>query len=154
MREFFVLNVVLIFLFSCGNRVDKHTEAFDLVKKERMMSGDTGFVSKETILRAMKTEPPQDDKISDEWTNFKIETENKISSNEIKIKKIKFLSYTNSSLYQKLTRLEGNNRDLKERLKKYENEVNLKWKTFKISMTDTVNEIDINIDNINSSQLK
>ena len=71
----------VLFLISCGSHKQKVDDAFDRVKKERMLLADTNFVSKEIIQESMKTVPVKTKETLDEWTKFKIETENKIRLN-------------------------------------------------------------------------
>ena len=136
----------VIIISSCGSHVKKPDDAFDLVKKERMMSNDSGFVSKEIIQESMKTEQVKKTEVLDEWTKFKLETEKKIRLNENKIKKIRDLSDINGSLRKKLTKLEKDNNNLKSRMDEYNEEVKAKWEMFKASMSHNANEIGIELD--------
>ena len=135
-----------IIITSCGSHVKKPDDAFDLVKKERMMSNDSSFVSKEIIQESMKTELVKKTEILDEWTKFKLETEKKIRLNEIKIKKIRDLTDLNGNLRRKLTKLEKDNDNLKSRLDEYNEEVKARWEMFKASISHSANEICIELD--------
>lgn len=134
-----------IIFTSCGSHVQKADDAFDAVKKERMMSNDSNFVSKEIIQESMKTELVKKDETPDEWTRFKIETEKKIRLNEKKIKEIEGLPDASASLLRKVTNLEKDNNALRIRMDEYNEEVKVRWEKFKASMNHNVNEIDIKL---------
>lgn len=134
-----------IIFTSCGSHVQKADDAFDAVKKERMMSNDSNFVSKEIIQESMKTELVKKNETPDEWTRFKIETEKKIRLNEKKIKEIEGLPNANASLLRKMKSLEKDNNALRIRMDEYNEEVKAKWEMFKASMNHNVNEIDIKL---------
>jgi hypothetical protein len=136
----------VLFLTSCGSHKQKVDDAFDRVKKERMLLADTNFVSKEIIQESMKTAPVKTKETLDEWTKFKIETENKIRLNGTKIKEIKALPNANARLLKQVADLEKNNNDLKIEIDKYNEEVKVKWELFKVSMNHHVNEIGIELD--------
>jgi len=131
---------------SCGSHFKKPDDAFDIVKKERMMLNDSSFVSKEIIQESMKTELVKKTEILDEWTKFKLETEKKIRLNEIKIRKIRDLTDINGNLRRKLTKLEKDNDNLKSRLDEYNEEVKARWEMFKASISHSANEIGIELD--------
>ncbi len=130
---------------SCGQRVQKPDDAFDLVKKERMMSNDSNFVSKEVIQASMKTEPVKKIETQDEWTVFRLETEKKIRLNETQIKKIKELPDISANSRKKLSKLEKDNNNLKSMLDEYNDEVKAKWEMFKVSINHSANEIGIEL---------
>jgi hypothetical protein len=140
----------IIMITSCGPRVQKTDDAFDLVKKERMKSDDSSFVSKEVIQASMKTETVKTDIVKktetpDEWTIFRLETEKKIRLNENQIKKIKELPKVNANSRKKLSKLEKDNNNLKSMLDEYNDEVKAKWEMFKVSMNHSANEIGIEL---------
>ena len=93
-------------MISCGPRVQKPDDAFTLIKKERMLSDDSSFVSKEVIQASMKTQPVKKSETADEWTKFKVETEKKIKQNTNNIQKIKEMPDMNNNMRKKLTSLE------------------------------------------------
>ena len=132
-------------LISCGSHEQKPDDAFDRVKKERMISNDSNFVSKEIIQESMKTELVKKTENLDEWTKFKIEAEKKIHMNEKKIKEIRSLPNVNASLLRKVAILEKDNNDQRMRIDKYNEEVKVKWEMFKASMNHNVNEIGIEL---------
>ncbi|MEK7720346.1 MAG: hypothetical protein AAB347_12225 [Bacteroidota bacterium] len=135
----------IIMITSCGPRVQKPDDAFDLVKKERMMSDDSSFVSKEVIQASMKTEVVKKIETPDEWTIFRLETEKKIRLNENQIKKIKELPDIKANSRKKLSKLEKDNNNLKSMLDEYNDEVKAKWEMFKVSINHSANEIGIEL---------
>lgn len=147
------LSVMII--TSCGSHVKKTDDAFDRVKKERMMSSDSSFVSEAVIQESMKTELPMKKiETPDEWTKFKLETERKIRQNENKIKEIRGLPDINASLRRKVTNLEKVNNDLKIRMEQYKEEVKVKWEMFQASMNHNVNEINIELNALKTDTKK
>lgn len=145
---------LMLFASSCGQREQKQDDAFDRVKKERMLSNDSSFVSEEVIQESMKTEPVKKIETLDEWTIYKNELEKKIRKNENKIKEIKGLSEGNKSLLRKVNSLEKDNSNLRIELDKYIEEVKLNWEMFKASMNHNVNEIDIELKILRTSSMQ
>ena len=78
------LSVMII--ASCGSHKQKADEAFDLVKKGKMLSDDSDLIRKaliqETTKLQIKKNEPQD-----KWTIYKIEAEKKIQTNQNTIRK-------------------------------------------------------------------
>jgi uncharacterized protein (DUF1800 family) len=128
-------------LISCGQPVQKPADAFDLVKKERMLSVDSSFVSKEIMQASMKTEAVKKVEIVDEWTKFRIETEKKIKMNEAKIQKIKNIPELKANARKKLASLEKDNNNLKSSLEEYQEEIKAKWEAYKSSVNHSANAI-------------
>lgn len=141
-------------LTSCGSHVKKTDDAFDLVKKERMMSNDSNFVSKEIIQESMKTEVVKKNETPDEWTKYKLETEKKILQNENKIKEIRDLPDVNAKLLRKVASLEKDNNDLRIRMDEYKEEVKVKWEMFQASINHNVNEIEIELNAMKTDNKK
>ncbi|MFA9390130.1 MAG: hypothetical protein ACERKD_10000 [Prolixibacteraceae bacterium] len=137
----------LLMLCSCSSsqREQKQDDAFDRVKKVRMLSNDSSFVSDEVIQESMKTELAPIIETPDMWTTYTNELEKKIRKNENKIKEIKALSKENKSLLRKLNSLENDNNNLRFELAKYIEEAKLNWEMFKTSMNHHVNEINIEL---------
>jgi len=146
--------LVVSLLTSCGTRAQKPEDAFDLVKKERMRSDDSSFVSKEVIQASMKTEVVKKPETVDEWTKFRLETEKKIRSNENSIQKIKNLPDLNNSLRKRLTNLEKENNKLKMSLNEYPEEEKAKWESFKSATSHSANEIGIELNALITDQAK
>ncbi len=137
--------ISVITLTSCGSHTPKQDDAFDQVKKVRMLSNDSNFTSQEILNESMKTEPDKKIEKLDEWTKFRNEMENKIHKNEKKITEIKSLPEANARSNKKLKSLEQENNDLRIAMDQYNEEVKVKWETFKASMNYNVNEIDIEL---------
>jgi hypothetical protein len=137
--------ITVLLITSCGPRVQKPDDAFTLVKKERMLTDDSGFVSKEVIQASMKTEPVKKTETVDEWTRFRLDSEKKIRQNVNFIEKIKNMPDLSNYTRKKLTSLEKDNNNLKMSLNEYPEEVKAKWEAFKSSMTHSTNEIDIEL---------
>lgn len=146
------LTVALI--TSCGTRVQKPDDAFTLVKKERMLSKDSSFVSKEVIQASMKTEVVRKLETVDEWTRFRLETEKKIRQNVNIIEKIKNIPDLSNSMRKKLTNLEKDNNNLKMSLNEYPEEVKAKWEAYKSSTSHHANEIGIELNALITDQKK
>ena len=146
--------ISVIILTSCGSHAPKQDDAFDQVKKVRMLSNDSNFTSKEIMKESMKTEPVKKIEKPDEWTAFKNEMEKKIHQNEKKISEIKSLPEANAGLNKKLQILEKENDNLRIAMDQYIEEVKVKWETFKTSMNHNVNEIDIELDALKTNNKK
>ena len=141
-------------LTSCGSHAPKQDDAFDQVKKVRMLSNDSNFTSKEVLKESMKIEPAKKIEKPDEWTVFKNGIEKKMHQNEKKISEIKSLPGVNTELNKKLQSLEKENDNLKKQMDQYVEEVKVKWETFKASMNHNVNEIDIELNAMKTSNSK
>jgi hypothetical protein len=141
-------------LTSCGSHVQKTDDAFDLVKKERMMTTDSNFVSKEVIEESLKTTVVKKIETPDEWTKFRNEMEKKIHKNEKTIKEIEGLPELNAGLRRKVTNLEKANNDMKIRMDEYKEEMKVKWEMFQASMNHTINEIDIELNALKTNNKK
>jgi hypothetical protein len=137
--------ISLLSLASCGPRVTKADEAFDRVKKERMLSNDSSFVSDKIIQESMKTVLVKKDETPDEWTQFKLETERKIRLNDQIIKELESLQNASGNLRRKVASLKKDNNDLKIGFDSYQEEVKAKWELFKASTSHSVKAIDIEL---------
>jgi len=140
--------VTVLMLTSCVSHVQKADDAFDRVKKERMLTDDSSFTTQEIMDESMKTElvkKKQDVEKQDEWTRFKLETEAKIHTNENRIIEIRARKDLAHSLRRKVTGLEKDNNELRKRMDEYKEEVKVQWEMFKASMDHNVNEIDIEL---------
>jgi len=145
-------SLIMTLITSCGLRVQKPDDAFDLVKKERMMSVDSSFVSKEVIQASMKTEIVKKTETIDEWTKFKIEAEKKIRINDIQIQKIQNLSALKANTRRKLASLEKDNNNLKNSIQEYPEEVKAKLEAFKSSVNHSANTIRTELNAISSEK--
>jgi len=146
--------LLVLIMTACGSYEEKTDEAFDLVKKERMMSADTTIVG-EVIIQ----QPKGDDLLNrtvnlDEWTKFHNETVRKIRLNNNKIKILRGGLQTNNRMLNKLNVLEKNNNELIIEMDQFNDEVKLKHEQFKISMNENLNRIgnEINTMKINHNK--
>ena len=126
-RLFLTGTISAIMLISCSSRTPKADDAFELVKKERMQSNDSSFVSNKIIQESMKTVIEKKAETPDEWTLFKTETEKNIRVNEKIIKELEALENGNGSLRRKVANLKKENSDLRIRMDEYKEEVKVKW---------------------------
>lgn len=145
---------VLIILASCESHDQKHNDAFDRFKKEKMTSTDSIENIKEISKIENKTEPLKTTENTDEWVKFKNETEKKILANENKIKRIKQTPEANVRLFKKIIRLEKDNDDLRLQLKVYEEEVKVNLEKFKEKINLKAKEIDTKLKDISISEKK
>ncbi|MDP1745763.1 MAG: hypothetical protein Q8L90_09310, partial [Bacteroidota bacterium] len=90
----------------------------------------------------------------DEWKKFKFETEKKILVNENKIKEIKGIPDSNTKLYRQVTTLEKNNNDLRKQMDEYNEEMKVKWESFKVKINHDVKEIGIELQDIQVNNKK
>ena len=135
----------VLLISACGSHEEKADEAFDLVKKEKMMSADTTNLSEVIIQQPGGTDLLNRTVNLDEWAKYRIEIERKIHSNGNKIKAIKDISYTNDSLLLKITGLENENNYLIIKMDQFNEEVKLKREQFKVSMNQNLNKIRIEL---------
>lgn len=148
---------LLLILVSCESREQKTDDAFERVKEEKMMSKDSNNISKK-IIQNTKPEPSNKNVRvgqgnSDEWLQFRMETENKILRNEKMIKAIKIIPAEDSGLllYRKVIRLEKENNDLRRQMDEYNEEMKVRWENFKMKMDHDANEIAIELKDIKTS---
>jgi len=145
---------MIIINSSCAPPVQKAEDAFDLVKKERMLSEDSSFVSEEIIQASLKTEQVKKIEVVDEWTKFRLEIEKKIKLNDNKIQKIKESADLKASQRRKLASLETDNNNLKSRLEEYPADLKAKWEVYKTSMSRSTNEIGNELNALQTIQKK
>ncbi|MFA6126747.1 MAG: hypothetical protein WC699_05545 [Bacteroidales bacterium] len=144
-RIFLSGTLCILFLASCRPSATKADEAFDLVKKERMLSNDSSFASDKIIQESMKTVIVKKDDTPDEWTLFKMETEKKLRLNDKIIKELEYYQNASGSLRRKVASLKKDNNDLKIRLISYQEEVKAKWEMFKASTSHSAKAIEIEL---------
>jgi len=153
-KIFLTGTLMAISLTSCGPRVPKADDAFDLVKKERMLLKDSGFVSDEIIRESMKTVIVKKNETPDEWTPFKTETDRKIRLNEKKIKELEGFHNASGSLHRKVASLKKDNNDLRKRMNEYQEEAKVKLEMFKASMSHNVKIIDNELSSLKAGARK
>jgi len=150
-RIFLSGTVSVLLLASCGPRATKADEAFDLVKKERMLSNDSSFVSDKIIQESMKTVVVKKDVPPDEWTQFRMEIEKEIRLNDKIIKELEGSKNASGSLRRKVASLKKDNNDLKISLDSYQEEVKAKWELFKASTSHSAKTIDIELSTLKTA---
>lgn len=144
----------LMIFVSCESPEQKTDDAFELVKEEKMMAKDSFIAENEITKVVTKVEIVMKNQMVDEWKKFKLETEKKILKNESKIKEIKGTPDSNTKLYKKVATLEKDNNDLRRQMDEYNEEMKVKWETFKIKINHDVNEIGIELQDIHVNTKK
>jgi hypothetical protein len=139
-------------LVACESHEQKADDAFENVKEKKAMMKDS--VTKELVPDSVKTEPLKEIERPDEWTQFKTETEKKIASNEIKIKKIKSIHNANAKLMKQVMSLEKDNNELRKEMDVYKEEVKVMWENFKTKINHDVNEISIELKDLTINNKK
>ena len=134
-------------LFSCVSHEQKADEAFDMVKKEKMLSNENYIFSKDENQDSNKLVIKQIQNL-DEWAKFKIEMEKKLVINDKKIKELKVTYNSNQNLIRKAENLEEDNNEIRKQMSEYQAEVKLKWENFKTKMNYDVSEIVIELKDI------
>ena len=135
----------VMIISSCGSHRQKADEAFDLVKKEKMLSDDSNLIREALIQEPVNAGLAKKKEPQDKWIIYKIETEKKIQTNENSIREIKANTKANSNLLKKVLALEKENNDLRILMDKYNEEMTLKWENFKTMMNHDVNDIGIRL---------
>ncbi len=143
-----------LILASCESHEQKTDAAYERVKVEKLASKDTVDIGMPVIEEEKKTFPVKKIEVVDEWIKFKLETEKKIIANENKIKEIKSIPNANTKLLKKAAHLEKGNNDLRRQMNEYNEEVKVKWESFKTAVNHNVNEISIELKDIASSNKK
>jgi hypothetical protein len=136
--------VCLIIIASCGSHKQKGDEAFDLVKKEKMLSNDSDLIRK-ALIQEKTTSQTKKNEPQDKWTIYKVETEKKIQTNENTIREIRTKSKSNANLIRKVSTLEKENNNLRIQMDKFNDEMTLKLENFKNMMNNDVNDIGIQL---------
>ncbi len=148
----------LIIFVSCESPEQKTDDAFEHVKEEKMIAKDSFNADNETTKMvtklAAKVEVVTKNESVDEWKKFKLDTEKRILMNENKIKEIKGIPDSNPKLYRKVTTLEKNNNDLRRQMDEYNEEMKVKWESFKVKINHDVNEIGIELQDITVNNKK
>jgi hypothetical protein len=144
----------LMIFVSCESPEQKTDEAFEHVKEEKMMAKDSFIAEKEITKVPTKVEIVMKNESIDEWKKFKSETEKRILINENKIKEIKGIPDSNTKLYRQVTTLEKDNNDLRRQMDEYNEEMKVKWESFKVKINHDVNEIGIELQDIQVNNKK
>lgn len=144
----------LMIFVSCESLEQKTDDAFELVKEEKMMAKDSFIAEKEITKVPTKVEVVTKNESVDEWKKFKFETEKRIHINENKIKEIKGIPDSNTKLYRHVATLEKDNNDLRRQMDEYNEEMKVKWESFKVKINHDVNEIGIELQDIQVNNKK
>lgn len=148
--SFLIMISFISFISSCQSHEQKADSAFDLVKEEKMMNDDTGILIPEVkkIEIIKKTEEP------DDWSKYKVETEKKIVSNEIKIRAIKNIPNADAKLFKKISALEQQNTDLRRQLNEYAESLKLNLEKFKFTMKQDMEAINSDLNDLTAANKK
>lgn len=144
----------LLIFVSCESPEQKTDGAFELVKEEKMMAKDSFIAENEIPKVVTKVAIVMKNENVDEWKKFKLETEKKILKNENQIKEIKGMPDSNAKLYRKVATLEKNNNDLRRQMDEYNEEMKMKWASFKVKIDHDVNDIGIELQDIKVNNRK
>lgn len=144
------IGLISLILFSCESH-EKKADGYVQSKYSIKVSQDEKNGAKEkkaSDLKVKKIVTPKG--ITSEWMQFRLDTERKIASNDLKIKKIKANPKTSQKMARQLSDLEETNNELKLQLDLFNNEVIAKWENFKTSMNHNVKEIEIELEGLSS----
>ncbi|MEI6408670.1 MAG: hypothetical protein WCR52_04770 [Bacteroidota bacterium] len=134
-----------IFLSFCTQHEPKSEDAFDRLKKEKLLTKDSVIITTEPIQEHKKNSTIKKIENLDEWAKFKLETENKIVANENKIKDLKGAPNFNSKLLKKIATIEKHNNELRKQMDVYHEDEKVLWANFRAKIIHDVNEIDIDL---------
>lgn len=137
--------ICLMFFSYCTQHEKKADDAFDRLKKEKLLTKDSVIITEEPVPEPKKISVVKKVESPDEWTKFKIATESKITANENKIKELKGVPNYSGKLLKKIATIEKHNNDLRKQLDVYNEDVKVMWENFKAKMSHDVNEIDIDL---------
>jgi hypothetical protein len=146
--------ICLMFLSSCTQDGPKADDAFDRLKKEKLLTKDRVIIPEAPLAEPKKISVAKKVENLDEWTKFKTETESKITTNENKIKVLKGIPNSNAKLLKKIATIEKHNNDLRKQMDVYNEDVKMKWENFKAKMSHDVNEIDIDLKDLTINNYK
>jgi len=138
-----IVGLSVIMIVGCKSNEQKTDDAFEQVKEEKEQTNDSAKIN--NAMTVVKSEAITDAKknITDDRTQFKIETARKIQTNQNKITEMK--SLRDADLNRKVTSLEKDNNDLIIKMDEYNKDEKLKWELFKANMNQHVNEIGIEL---------
>ena len=147
MHRFFKYSLLVLFVVSCVSHQQKPDDAYDRFKQKKMLTKDSVVNNKKILQDALKTDVTvvKKKETTDEWALFRIEIERKIHANENKISEMKSIQNASANLLKRVSVLENNNNDLRKQLDEFNEEVKVKWESFKIKMNHDANEIGIEL---------
>jgi hypothetical protein len=145
-----------ILLFSCESH---ETQADKLVRKYKLENeASSKNKSNKEISLALKkidnVKNPIENKIifQSEWTHYKTEIEKRIRLNEIKIAEIKRKPTNSAKYFKKVSNLERSNLELRNQLKKFEEEIKIKSESFQQELNSDLTEIESELVNLYSDK--
>jgi len=141
---------ILLFA-SCESNVPAGESAFEEIKTDRMMTGDSATVvplEEKKIVKPIEVQRKEKKEILDEWTQFKIDMDERMTANENKIQEIKTIPNLSSDAFSKVTTLEKENHSLRLDLADYV-EVDIdKHRKFKQKFSEQLMDIKISLEEI------
>lgn len=146
--------VILLVAASCGSNEHKTDVAFDKVKEDKFMSGDSAVNNVVSIQAPTKTIEVKSVQHMDEWLLFKTEIEKKITKNEVKIREMISKSKVNSKQLKRAESLQEENSDLKRLLNEFDTERKVRLEEFKTKMDHHINQVGIDLLEISTSKRK
>jgi hypothetical protein len=142
--------IIGIFLVSCESH-EQNVDAFEVLKNEKLNSSevkdtviqitDTVFIAKNNS--QVNTKEPVV-KV-DEFNLFKVQTEQKISSNELKIKELKSKKNISAKASRTIISYEKDNNNLRQLMVNYIQEEKVRWATFKAEINQEVSTITLGL---------
>lgn len=144
--------ILLLVTSSCGSDEHKTDVAFDKVKEDKFISGDSvvnNVVGIQTPIRSIEVRPTQN---ADEWLLFKVEIEKKINKNEVKLREMISRSKVNSKQLKRAESLQEENSGLKRLLNEFDTERKNKLEEFKTEMDHQISQVGIDLAEISSSK--
>ena len=136
-----------IYFCSCESHEQK-ADAFETLKNEKLNSNGEIVTVTDTIYIPEVNTKSGKVKVAvgtDEWTLFKLQTEQKITLNELKIKEIKNLANTTAKTIRKIVSLEKENNGLHQQMVDYIQEEKVRWATFKAKINQDASTITLAI---------
>jgi hypothetical protein len=144
-----IASLSILILVACESNKQNKNAVFERVKEGRMVSSDSILSNDEIVLKPKKVKlikknerPVKKIKIQDEWAQFKVEMNKKITENEIKIQRIKDTPDANSKLNRRAKRSEKSNNKLREEMTKFDEEGIENRGEFMAKMNQSVDNIE------------
>jgi hypothetical protein len=139
-----------IFLVSCESH-EQNADAFEAVKNEKLNpseENDSVILAPDTVYIS-KINSPVNNKVAavkvDDFTLFKVQTEQKILSNELKIAELKSKINISSKATRLVVSLEKDNTYLTQQMVEYIQEEKVRWATFKAKINQEVSIITLGL---------
>lgn len=130
-----------VYFSSCESH-KQEPDAFENLKNEKLNQKDTLLVKDTIYIPQIKNNTSA---TIDEWTSFKLQTEQKITTNELKINELKETVSTNSKARKKINTLEKDNNHLRQQMIDYIEEEKVRWETFKAKINRDASTIAVEL---------